>query len=444
MGTASDLDRHLVEFAQLLRTFGLRLSASEILDAMQGLMLVGLEDKGRVEAVLQATLVKDANQIPWFREAFRAYFAPPEHKQAWEAEAAKRAAERNAKLEQSRQELRFQGRELDIPEEQRAIYAQLPEEEQERLRKFLERSSEGMKLGVPLDQSFQPMVERAVRGSLDYWRRKLDEEGALLPPGSDDGVTSEVEKAMREREIQLLARDLKQIPPEDWPQVIKLIRRLSQRLASQVSRRYRAARRRGGVDMRRTLRQNLRYGGVLVERRYKSRHTSRPRFVLLCDMSASMLKYTEFVLQFVYGLSSVAGGIEIFAFADHVVRLTEKIHKGQSFAQMVEEAMPQAGNQWGGGTNMAISLAELITEYPHVLSKRSVLLILSDAQTLDGEQAASLLERVRRQVREVLWLNTVPAKRWREVPTIEMFKPYCQMYECYTLGHLTNILKERL
>lgn len=444
MRTGSELDRHLIEFAQLLRSLGLRVSASEILDAMQGLILVGLEDKERVKAVLEATLVKDPNHIPWFQEAFRAYFAPPEHKQAWESEAARRNAEHRAKLEQSRQELQFQGRELDIPEEQRLIYAQLPPEEQERMRKFLERSSGGMKLGVPLDQGFQPMVERAIRGSLDYWRRRLEEEGALLPPGSADGVTSEVEKAMREREIQLLARDLKQIPAEEWPQVIKLIRRLSQRLASQVSRRYRAARRRGGVDMRRTLRQNLRYGGTLLERRYKSRHTSRPKFVLLCDMSASMLKYTEFVLQFIYGLSSVAGGIEIFAFADHVVRLTDKIHKGQAFSEMVAEAMPQTGSQWGGGTNMAVSLGELLREYPQVLSKRTVLLVLSDAQTLEGEQAALLMEKVRRLVREILWLNTVPAKRWPEVPAIRMFEPHCQMYECYTLGHLTNILNERL
>lgn len=67
-------DLHLVEFARLLRELGIRASASEIHDAMQGLVLVGLVDKERVEAVLQATLVKAPNQIPWFQEAFRAFF----------------------------------------------------------------------------------------------------------------------------------------------------------------------------------------------------------------------------------------------------------------------------------------------------------------------------------------------------------------------------------
>lgn len=440
----SELDRHLVEFARLLRELGIRVSASEIIDAMQGLVLVGMEDKDRVEAVLQATMVKDPNQIPWFKEAFRAYFATPEQKAAWQTAAEERMAGWQEKLGRSRQELRFQGREMDIPEEQLAIYAQMPEEEQQRLRDFLARSSQGMKSGAPVDHSFQPVIERVVRGSLEYWRRRLGEDDVLLPPGSADGITSEVEQAIREKEIHLLAQDLKKINPEDWPEVVKLIRRLSQRLANQISRRYRAARRRGGVDMRRTLRANLRYGGVLVERRFRSRHSGRPRFVLLCDLSGSMLKYTEFVLQFVYGLSSVVSGIETFAFADRLVHLTPNIHKGQSFPEMVENALPATSKQWGGGTNLANSLETMRQEFPNVFSKRTVLIILSDTQTLEGERAASQLKDIRRRVREILWLNTLPAHRWAEAQTVDLFKPLCQMYECYTLGHLTNILSERL
>ena len=168
----SELDKHLIEFARLLREIGIRVSASEILDAIQGLTLVGLADKQNVEAVLEATLVKDPNHIPWFKEAFRAYFATPEEKKAWQEQAERQAAQWQEKLGKTRQELRFQDRELDLTEEERALYAQLPETEKERLRQFLERSSRGMKSGIPVDHAFQPMVERVVRGSLEYWRRK--------------------------------------------------------------------------------------------------------------------------------------------------------------------------------------------------------------------------------------------------------------------------------
>jgi len=439
----SELDRHLVEFVQLLRTVGLKISPSEISDATEGLSLVGLADRDKVEAVLQATLVKNVQHISAFKEAFRAYFASLEQKEAWQEEVTQKTSQWNEQIERTYQDLRFQDNELDISEDQRAVYASLPEEDKQRLRDFLEKSSNGTRSGVPVDHSYQPMVERVLRGSLEYWRKKLDEDDPILSPGSTDGVLSEVERALRDREVEVISRDLKKISPEEWPEVIRLIRRLSQRLASQVTRRYRAARRRGGLDMRSTLRKNLRYGGVLVDRSYRSRRKGRPRIVLLCDISGSMLKYSEFIWQFVYGLSSVVSGIKTFAFGEALIPLTGKFRKGQTFEIMVKEALSLSGKEWGGGTNLAKALETLQKKYPDTFTKQTLLLIVSDAQTLEGDKAAALLGEVHRHVRQVLWLNTLPERRWTETPYVKAFLPFCQMYECYTLGHLSQILNKQ-
>ncbi|WP_373887430.1 vWA domain-containing protein [Desulfosporosinus nitroreducens] len=439
----SELDRHLVEFAQLLRTVGLKISPSEISDATEGLSLIGLVDRDKVEAILQATLVKNVQHISAFQEAFRAYFATLEQKEAWQKEATQQTNQWNQQIESTYQDLRFQDNELDISEEQRAVYASLPEKDKQRLRDFLEKSSNGTRSGVTVDHSYQPMVERVLRGSLEYWRKKLNEDEPVLSPGSTNGVLSEVERALRDREVEVLSRDLKKISPEEWPEVIRLIRRLSQRLASQVTRRYRAARRRGGLDMRSTLRKNLRYGGVLVDRSYRSRRKGRPRIVLLCDISGSMLKYTEFIWQFVYGLSTVVSGIKTFAFGESLIPLNGKFRKGQTFEAMVMEAFSVSGKEWGGGTNLANALETLQKKYPDTFTKQTLLLIVSDAQTLEGEKAAALLSGVRRHVREVLWLNTLPERRWSETPFVNAFLPFCQMYECFTLGHLTQILNKQ-
>ncbi|SHH65007.1 vWA domain-containing protein [Desulfosporosinus lacus] len=439
----SELDRHLVEFAQLLRTVGLKISPSEISDATEGLSLIGLVDRDKVEAILQATLVKNVQHISAFQEAFRAYFATLDQKEAWQKEATQQTNQWKQQIESTYQDLRFQDNELDISEEQRAVYASLPEKDKQRLRDFLEKSSNGTRSGVPVDHSYQPMVERVLRGSLEYWRKKLNEDVPILSPGSTNGVLSEVERALRDREVEVLSRDLKKISPEEWPEVIRLIRRLSQRLASQVTRRYRAARRRGGLDMRSTLRKNLRYGGVLVDRSYRSRRKGRPRIVLLCDISGSMHKYTEFIWQFVYGLSTVVSGIKTFAFGESLIPLNGKFRKGQTFEAMVKEALLVSGKEWGGGTNLANALETLQKKYPDTFTKQTLLLIVSDAQTLEGEKAAALLSGVRRHVREVLWLNTLPERRWSETPFVNAFLPFCQMYECFTLGHLTQILNKQ-
>lgn len=440
----SELDRHLVEFVQLLRTVGLKVSPSEISDATEGLRVIGMVDRDKVEAVLQATLVKDYRNIFAFKEAFRAYFASLEQKEAWQKEAEKKATQWNEQIESTHQDLRFQGNELDLTEEERAVYASLPEKDKQRLRDFLEKSSIGSKIGAPVDHLHQPMVERVLRGSLEYWRKKLNEEDEpILAPGSMDGIFSEVDRALHEREVEVLSRDLKKISPEEWPEVIRLIRRLSQRLASQLTRRYRADRRRGGLDMRFTLRKNIRYGGVLVERRYRSRRKGRPRIILLCDISGSMLKYTEFIWQFVYGLSSVVNGIKTFAFGESLIPLTGKLRKGQTFEAMVKEALLVTGKEWGGGTNLANALDTLQKKFPDTLTKQTLLLIVSDAQTLEGERAATLLGGIRRHLRQVLWLNTLPERRWLETSYVKAFLPSCQMYECYTLDHLTQILSKQ-
>lgn len=439
----SELDRHLVEFVQLLRTVGLKISPSEISDAMEALSLIGLVDRDKVQATLQATLVKNVQHIAAFQEAFRAYFATLEQKETWQKEVAQKTDQWKEQIESTYQDLRFQDNELDLTEEQRAVYASLPDKDKQRLRDFLEKSSNGTRSGVPVDHSYQPMVERVLRGSLEYWRKRLNEDEPILSPGSTNGVLSEVERALRDRELEVISRDLKKISAEEWPEVIRLIRRLSLRLANQVTRRYKAARRRGGLDMRSTLRKNLRYGGVLVERSYRSRRIGRPKIVLLCDISGSMLKYSEFIWQFVFGLSAVVSGIKTFAFGEELIPLIGKFKKSQTFEAMVKEALSLSGKEWGGGTNLANAFETLQKSYPDTFTKQTLLLIVSDAQTLEAEKAAALLGLVRRQVREVLWLNTLPERRWSETPYVKAFLPFCQMYESYTLDHLTRILNKQ-
>jgi uncharacterized protein with von Willebrand factor type A (vWA) domain len=443
MKERSELDRHLLEFAQLLREGGIPVNLTEVQDALYGLTLIGMENKSRVEGVLQATLVKSITLLPWFQEAFRIYFASPEAQSSWKNEAHEHAKHWEKGMAQSHEDLRFHGEELGLSEDQRATYMQLPEEEKERLKNFLARSEDGVKNGIPVDHSFQPMIERVLRGSLEYWRRKLGEEDFPIAPPGEAGLLSEVERAIRQKELHYLTRDLKDIPPEEWPKVIKLIRLLSQRLASQVSRRLIQGKR-GNLDMRRTLRDNLRYGGVFLKQSYRTRRPGRLKYVLLCDLSGSMVKYTEFVLQFVYGLTSVVSGIETYAFADRLVNLTSRRRLGASFQEIIHETLVEASREWGGGTNLAVSLKEFLENHPSSLSQRTVLFIISDAQTLEGENAARLLKTVQSKVREIIWLNTLPKKRWKETKTIELFQPYCQMLECYTLGHLQSILSAKL
>ena len=65
-----------------------------------------------------------------------------------------------------------------------------------------------------------------------------------------------------------------------------------------------------------------RFGGVPFKLKYKGCRIKKPRLLLLCDVSGSMIRYSSFVLQFIYSLNAVVQRIERFVFAENLERVT--------------------------------------------------------------------------------------------------------------------------
>lgn len=442
------LDYRLVKFVQLLRVLGLRISVAETLDAISGLGMVDLMNRSQVEAVLRATLLKNMDQLPVFQEAFNSYFITPEKQAIKQAERQAAVEIEVQEMAQAEAELSFQGETLDLTPEQKQLYNRLPEEGKQRIQDFLQRSSDGHRYGDKLDVNFKPIVENMVRGHLDYWKRQLSEELPLFNamPTDDpelDDMVQEVEDSLREHQANYLYEDLKNIADQDLAKVGVLIRRLSRRLASRISRRYRQSPRMDRLDLRRTIRSSLSYGGALVELKYKSRPRTKPRFLLLCDVSGSMARYASFVLQFIYGLSSVLKGIESFVFAEGLEKVTNDFVQGEEFAAVMARVMNKS-QEWGGGTNLAQALERLNEEFGSLLTKDTVIIVLSDTKTLEAKRAAQLMHEIRRRTKQIVWLNTLPQKQWPQFRSIKEFSCVCQMFECYTLAHLEKIMSSQL
>jgi hypothetical protein len=153
-----------------------------------------------------------------------------------------------------------------------------------------------------------------------------------------------------------------------------------------------------------------------------------------------MAKYAVFVLQFVYGLSSLLDSIESFIFADDIERMTVNFRKREAFADRMSEIMAKSA-QWGGGTDLAKSLASLRKDYRRVLHPSAVVIILSDTKTVKGEAAAAELAVLKKNVKKIVWLNTLPAQEWSRHKTTGLFQQYACMVSCNTLADLAKILK---
>jgi uncharacterized protein len=434
----------IAEFCHVLRGLGIRVSASEMVDASQALLITDWSRPQQVKAMLQATLVKRAIDIPIFQQAFSHFFVDEETKRQYMEDYEERHIATQKELQRANTDLTFQGNSLHVADELKQVYTQIPEKDQERLRDFLHKTSSGHLV----EEKFQPIVEKMIIGSLEYWRRQLAENETLFPvalTGDEmiDPIIQTIANHLETSAQSLLHKDMQRISEHEIPVMLKLIKLLTRMLCTQISRRYRHSSHNMKIDVRKTIRFNMRHGGAMFTLKYKTIQKSKPNLLLLCDVSGSMARYVAFVLQFIYGLSHQTWNIESFIFAEDVERMTSHFTKKKPFADTMSQIMVQSA-QWGKGTNLRKSLFNLKKQHPKVIQPSTVLVIVSDTKTVQCEYAAKELAELRKKIKGIIWLNTLPETEWPRYKSVAYFQAITRMAPCNTLMDLTKIIRSEI
>jgi uncharacterized protein with von Willebrand factor type A (vWA) domain len=227
--------------------------------------------------------------------------------------------------------------------------------------------------------------------ALDTWGDAEEEDSGepLGVPGVSDSES-------------LVGQDFSTFSPDQLDEVFRLTIQIARRLARKRSRRRRPRARRGRIDLRRTLRANLNRGD-LIELRYRQRKRRKVRLLLLCDVSGSMDLYSRFLLQFVFALQSVFNRVETFTFATRLTRVTQYL-KARSYRQALRRLTEV--RDWSGGTRIGESLATFNREWPHLVDRHTIVIVLSDGwDTGEPEILAAELMRIKRRAGRLLWLN---------------------------------------
>lgn len=426
----------LLEFVRLLREVGLRISTAEVIDALQALNWVSLADKAQVRAALRATLVKDSKDVAAFEEAFAAFFAAPATKREIVQRVQQAAAWRQQELAKAEAELLFQGEPLPLAEEEKLFYAQLSGEEKARLQRFLAATSAGKNV----DHHFRPLVTSLVRSHLAYLRRqgRRENEAFWAEFAVEEG--KDPLAVWVQRNCGLWEQDVQEMAASELSRAQALVAELSCRLAARISRRYRQAARAKVVDLRRSFRGNLRYGGALFRLSYRRRRPPKPQLLLLCDVSGSMARYSSFTMQFLYGLSRAARQSRCFLFAERAAEFDLRPLAGESLAALAKR-LEQQQEVLGRQTRLDVALRELLNGHRLLLTRRTVLIVVSDTKTQNAAEAAGLLAQIRARLRALLWFNPLPEAEWLRYPTVALFQPQVQMWPCRTIGDLERLLR---
>ena len=216
----------------------------------------------------------------------------------------------------------------------------------------------------------------------------------------------------------LSKRDFSEMGIEESRAISRALLLIAAKIATQVSRRKKRAIKGEEIDLRWSMRRNVKYGGEIMELVSRKRRIKKTRVVLLCDVSGSMDCYSRFLIQFMYGLQNQLWGVETFVFSTSLSRITHLIRTRNIDSALERISASVLG--WSGGTNIGRSLYTFNRDFaPSLVTHRTVIVVISDGWDRGD---VGLLERemrsLRRRCYKIIWLNPLLAS--------EHYEPLCK------------------
>ncbi len=215
--------------------------------------------------------------------------------------------------------------------------------------------------------------------------------------------------------------------PDELRRVRQVIRALAHQLSTAVSRRAQARRRGRGIDLRGSLRRAARSGGEIRELARRRKTLRRTDVVLLADVSGSMDVYSQFLVQFVYGLQQELRGVSTFVFSTRLYEVTPML-RARSFEEALRR-LQQHVDVWSGGTQIGASIADFNRRFARERVHRNTIAIVMSDGWDRGD--AGVLRRemgtLRRRAGRVIWLNPLLGQEGYQPLTQGMVAalPYC-------------------
>lgn len=402
----------LALFGRILRQEGMFVSPAETEDACRILLELGFAERETVKAALRTVYAKSREQQLRFDRVFDSFFLSEDAIRAIDerhrAEELERAKAREAAA-----------RDLDpiypYDDAQREAFALLSEAEKERLRKlrdkYLGDSSRNEKLYAGMIQS---IISRSIME-----QQMLMEDAA-------------VGRAAIDPEMGLLFRDITLFEDRDIPKAVVYIQEIARRINGELTSKRKRSGSSAALDFRATIRKGLETGGSLYRLAYRRKRARRRQLTVLCDVSGSMIQFSEFVLRFIQSLNQASGASRVFLFS-------EELYEADAFhlqnMDLFRDYVRRSG-VYGRGTDLGAALKKLNDMRPPVLSPATMLLIISDTKTVNQALAAQELLRARSRAGRVFWLNPIPERKWKYIGSVQTMSELCTMISCSTLQEL--------
>ncbi len=448
----------LTEFTEELRGEGVAIGTSELLDGLAALGLVDWNTPEQFRGALSATLAKSPEDSVVFDKVFDRFFFRAAELSALE-EGVTEQPSSGAPGEGHDGE---SGQSLDIDEDalRRAVAEAIAAGDEAAMAEFARLAiaafgQQGVGTGV-VGVDVQRIRRRlALRSEPQEGHPSDDPRAQGLPSDElrrfEQMLRTELERAQIERTGQLpparplndLARTLPSGPLQDLAAVHRVTQQLKRKLKTQ-GQESRGRRKRGHVDMRRTMRASLAYGGVPVDVKMRPVRPRRPEIFVLCDVSTSVTSSSVFFLSVLHALHDSFRKMRSFVFIERVAEVTEIFERERDF-----KAVSQAIAQQSGVADISgyTDYGRVWTEFHELVAAdfgpRSTVIVLGDARSNGRPPRAELFADLAESAGRTFWLNPEPALYWNYGDSvISQYAAHCDAYECWTVPQLERFVGE--
>lgn len=257
------------------------------------------------------------------------------------------------------------------------------------------RISLGLPGPLPLEKGNTLREERA--GSSPQEPSQDHSEDDLAPLQLDSSQMYSSSEILRQKDFSSLS-------PDELIAVKRMIKELVQSVALRRTRRWRYQGMKN-IELRRTIRKNLQYGGEILEWvRLDPKWKPRP-VIALADISGSMQRYTEVLLHFLINLSAGLKKLEAFVFGTRLTRITPHLASSNIDASL--DRISKNVLDWSGGTRIGWALREFNYRWARRVSNRGALVMLISDGWDRGEPAllGKEVARLQRTCHRLIWLN---------------------------------------
>jgi uncharacterized protein len=437
----------LLGFCEELRSEGVAVGTSEILDAFAALDQIPWTAQADFREALAATIAKSQEDRRMFELLFDRFFF-----RAAEAEAVGRGigeqAERQAgddrlEIDELREQIRqaiLEGDDGQLRDLARLAIAAFGSRAEgsgvvgvdvQRIRRTLGLSAgtqqpaeDGAAELPPIDRDQLSRFERHLRRELE---RDLIERTSTLPPS---------------RPLAELDRALPTSPTQDLAAVHRAVSQMKRRLAT-LGHEQRGRRRGQTVDVRRTMRASLETGGVPMHLRFRPKRPRRPEIYVLCDVSTSVTSASVFFLSVLHALHDSFRKLRSFVFIERISEVTEVFEHERDFRVIAQRISTEGGvADVSGYTDYGRVWLEFLAEISDDLDPRSTVIVLGDARTNGREPHAEVFAQVAERAGRLFWLNPEPRLYWNYGDSVmAAYAHYCDgAFECWTTRHLENFV----